>query len=60
MVFSKKQLGKMADQARLLAWAQGAIFYSDLQLFSKNVTISVVISFWFFFQIVALYADRGE
>ena len=60
MKFTKKQLEKIADQSRLLSWAQGAICYTDLHLFSKNVTIPFIGCFWILFQITALFIDKGD
>lgn len=60
MKFTPKQLEKISEQMRLASWAQGAIFYSDLHLFNRNVTIVVVICLWCFFQVIALYIDKGD
>lgn len=59
MKFSNHQLKKIAEQIRLVSWAQGAILYSDLHLFTRNVTIGVVVCFWFATQITALIVDRN-
>ncbi len=57
---SKKQLEKIADQLRLLSWAQGAILTStsgfNLKLnFKVIVTIMLV---WIFLQFVAVIMDK--
>jgi hypothetical protein len=59
MKFNNHQLKRIAEQMRLTSWAQGAILYSDLHIFSRNVTIILVFGIWIFFQISALFTERG-
>jgi len=59
MKFNKYQLKKVADQSRLTSWAQGAILYTDLHIFSRDVTIVLICGFWIFFQVLALYAEKN-
>jgi len=63
MKFSKKQFEKVADQLRLLSWAQGAIITSTSGLhFSGSILTSIIIvGLFVFLQIVALFLDgRSE
>jgi hypothetical protein len=60
MKFTKHQLKKIAEQIRLASWAQGAILYSDLHLFTRDVTIGVVSCLWVILQITALIIDKND
>lgn len=61
MKFNKKQLEKLADQIRLLSWAQGAIFTTGLHINMGLFSGGIVVIFWIFLQYVALYIDwRSE
>ncbi|MFN8771017.1 MAG: hypothetical protein ACK5Z5_06565 [Neisseriaceae bacterium] len=57
---SKRQLEKIADQIRLLSWAQGAIFTSAAGFdFKLNfITIAVIVILWIFLQIAASMVDQ--
>lgn len=60
MKFTKKQLEKMADQTRLLSWAQGAIITSTTG-FNFHVSFSVgsiIIINFIILQLLALYLDK--
>ena len=60
MKFTKKQLEKMADQTRLLSWAQGAIITSASGFnFHINLfTVSIIIMNFIVLQILGLYFDN--
>lgn len=60
MKFSKKQLEKMADQTRLLSWAQGAIITSSVGLHVSVtlLTLTTIAGTFVFLQIVALFLDK--
>lgn len=60
MRFTKKQYEKLADQFRILSWAQGAILTSATG-FKLPLTIDVVgiiITLWIFFQAISLILDK--
>ncbi len=59
--FTKKQLEKMADQTRLLSWAQGAIITSTSGFnFRVNFfTVSMIIVNFIALQVFSLYFDKG-
>ena len=55
--FTKKQLEKLADQIRLLSWAQGAIFTKGLDLDVNLYTVGVIIFLWIILQGGAFFMD---
>ncbi|MDQ5921703.1 MAG: hypothetical protein QG673_1762 [Pseudomonadota bacterium] len=60
MKFTKKQLEKLADQTRLLSWAQGAIITSasGFNLTISLATVSVIIINFVTLQILGLFFDK--
>ncbi len=60
MKFSRKQFEKLADQSRLLAWAQGAIISSASGFdFGVNYkTISLIVVNFIVLQCLALGFDK--
>lgn len=60
MKFSKKQLEKLADQTRLLSWAQGAVITSTSGLdFGVNFkSILLIIINFVLLQSLALFFDN--
>ena len=60
MKFSTKQLEKLADQIRLLAWAQAAIITSTTGFnFHINLgTCALVSALWIICQALALFLDK--
>lgn len=57
--FSQKQLDKIADQFRILSWAQGAIV-NYLQLPHDYVTMTSIILSFCIFQSIASYLERDK
>jgi len=57
MKFTKKQLEKLADQIRLLSWAQGAVFTTALHINMGWLIGGFIVVLWIFLQCVALYID---
>jgi hypothetical protein len=58
--FSNKQLEKMADQARLLSWAQAAVITSTSG-FNFHIslgTCALVTALWLMCQALALFLDK--
>lgn len=61
MRLKKKQFDKLADQVRLLSWAQCSVLYSDLPIKHNYAIISLIVLFWAILQCMALYFDgKGE
>jgi hypothetical protein len=60
MKFSRKQLEKLADQVRLLSWAQGAVITSTsgLNFGVKWYTILIIIINFVSLQSLGLYFDK--
>lgn len=56
--FTKKQLEKIADQLRLLSWAQGAIFITGFHVSFNWASILLVGIFWIGLQGAALHLDK--
>lgn len=56
---SQKQLDKIADQLRILSWAQGAIA-TQLHFKFSYVTILTISLLWLIFQTLALYLERDK
>lgn len=57
--FSQKQLDKIADQFRILSWAQGAIA-TQLHFKFSYVTMLAIALLWLIFQTLALYLERDK
>lgn len=55
--FSTKQLEKLADQIRLLSWAQGAILSTALHIHIGWFSGVAIVMLWIFLQCIALYID---
>ena len=57
---TKKQLEKIADQLRLLSWAQGAILSSSTGFHLKlNFGVAIIIGLlWVFLQIMSIILDK--
>ena len=57
---TKKQFEKMAEQFRILSWAQGAIMTSasGFGLRMGVITVGIVVGLWVVFQIVSLILDE--
>ena len=62
MSLTKKQLGKVAEQLRLLSWAQGAILTSTsgFKLPLDLKVMVIIMGLWIFLQSVALVFDKGS
>lgn len=56
---NQKQLDKMADQLRLLSWAQSAIF-TQLHVESIYAKIALTVIFWCVIQSFALFLERNQ
>lgn len=56
---TQKQLDKIADQARLLSWAQSAIF-TQLHVESIYAKIALTVIFWCALQSFALFIERNQ
>lgn len=56
---SQKQLDKIADQFRILSWAQGAIA-TQLHFKLSYVTMLVIATLWIVFQAFACYLERDK
>ena len=54
--FNRRQLEKIADQARILSWAMGAVVN---YLYNGNiyVKIAIISVLWFILQIVAIIVE---
>lgn len=57
--FSQRQLDKIADQLRILSWAQGAIA-TQLHFGWSYVIIFLIICLWVVLQSVACFLERDK
>ncbi len=56
---NQKQLDKIAEQFRLLSWAQSAIF-TQLHVESIYAKITLTVIFWCVLQSFALFIERNQ
>jgi hypothetical protein len=54
--FKLKLFDKIADQLRLLSWAQGAIYHQLTHSLTYGIIILILI-FWIFLQFLAVFVE---